>query len=176
MTFNEIISALGLKKRINSSAFLKSIDDKEIARVGHVKRLTESANDLADRVTTVETTLGTAIATNGLYQRVGSAVTATGTIATMNCGANDFIRLTSTTSADKVRLSNSVINDGHIISFIYVAEAAGGDEIVLSKLNAGDGVGFTTITFSTVGNTATLQWSSATSKWYVLSVNGAVVA
>lgn len=172
MTFNEIISALGLKKRINSSAFLKSIDDKEIARVGHVKRLTESANDLADRVTTVEAS----IADNGLYQRVGSAVTATGTIATLNCGANDFIVLTSTTAADKVRLSNSAINDGHIISLIYAVEGAGGDEIVLSKLNAGDGIGFTTVTLSAIGDTVTLQWSDTISAWFVLSVNGAVVA
>lgn len=110
---------------------------------------------------------------DGLVVKKAAAVSVTGVTQTLNCGGNDVIFLTTTTAADLAKLSNSAITDGHEIELVHAVD---GGELTLSKLNAGDGIGFTTITFTNAGDTAKLVWSNTISAWFITAVNGAVVA
>jgi len=111
---------------------------------------------------------------DGLVNRETTAVTTTGVTQTFAAGYNDVIFFTTTTATDLAKISNTAINVGHQVSLVYVAEGAGADELVLTKLNAGDGIGWTSITFATLGDTATLCWSGTA--WFIVALRGAVAA
>jgi hypothetical protein len=110
---------------------------------------------------------------DGLLVRKVAYVTTTGVTQTFNCGANNVIFITTTTGTDIAKLSNSVITDGHEITLVHAVD---GGELILSKLNAGDGVGFTTVTFTNAGDTATFVWSNIAQAWFIVALNGAVAA
>jgi hypothetical protein len=76
---------------------------------------------------------------------------------------------TSTGTGDALTLSDGVA--GQLKSIVYVAEAAGADTGVLTPSNLGNG---TTITFNNVGDSCLLQFLGT--DWWVVSLNGAVVA
>lgn len=128
---------------------------------------------IAETTSAAGVTIDSVLLKDGLVNRKVSSVSTNGTIQTLNCGGSNVIFLTSTTGADLARLSNSAINDGHQLTLVHAVD---GGEITLSKLNAGDGIGFTTVTFTDAGDTATFVWSSTSSAWFIVGVNGAVVA
>jgi hypothetical protein len=76
---------------------------------------------------------------------------------------------TSTAAGNALTLANGAA--GQIKNIVYVAEAAGGDTGVLTPTNLGNG---TTITFNAVGDSCQLQFIGT--DWWVVSLNGAVVA
>jgi hypothetical protein len=76
---------------------------------------------------------------------------------------------TSTGTGDALTLSDGVA--GQLKSIVYVAETAGADTGVLTPSNFGNG---TTITFTNVGDSCLLQFLGT--DWWVVSLNGAVVA
>jgi hypothetical protein len=76
---------------------------------------------------------------------------------------------TSTATGNALTLANGAV--GQIKNIVYVAEAAGGDTGILTPTNLGNG---TTITFNAVGDSCQLQFIGT--DWWVVSLNGAVVA
>jgi hypothetical protein len=76
---------------------------------------------------------------------------------------------TSTAAGNALTLADG--SAGQIKNIVYVAEAAGGDTGVLTPTNLGNG---TTITFNAVGDSCQLQFIGT--DWWVVSLNGAVVA
>lgn len=76
---------------------------------------------------------------------------------------------TSTGTGDALTLVDGVA--GQLKAIVYVAEAAGADTGVLTPTNFGNG---TTITFNAVGDSCLLQFLGT--DWWVVSLNGAVVA
>jgi hypothetical protein len=76
---------------------------------------------------------------------------------------------TSTATGNALTLANGVA--GQLKMIVYVAEAAGGDTGILTPTNLGAG---STITFNAVGNSCLLQFIGT--DWWVVSLNGAVVA
>lgn len=76
---------------------------------------------------------------------------------------------TSTATGNALTLANG--NVGEIKTIVYVAEAAGADTGVLTPTTR---VGYSTITFTNVGDSVTLQY--LTQGWAVIGVRGATVA
>lgn len=76
---------------------------------------------------------------------------------------------TSTTTGNALTLANGTV--GQIKTIAYVAEAAGADTGVLTPTTR---VGYSTITFTNVGDSVTLQYF--TQGWAVIGVRGATVA
>jgi hypothetical protein len=75
---------------------------------------------------------------------------------------------TSTATGNALTLANG--STGQVKTVIYIAEAAGGDTGVLTPTNR---LGYASITFNAIGNTATLQYTGAA--WAILAVNGATI-
>lgn len=76
---------------------------------------------------------------------------------------------TSTATGDALTLANGTV--GQIKTIAYVAETAGADTGVLTPTTR---VGYSTITFTNVGDSVTLQYF--TQGWAVIGVRGATVA
>lgn len=76
---------------------------------------------------------------------------------------------TSTGTGDALTLADGAA--GQLKSIVYVAETAGADTGILTPSNFGNG---TTITFNAVGDSCLLQFLGT--DWWVVSLNGAVVA
>lgn len=76
---------------------------------------------------------------------------------------------TSTATGNALTLANGTV--GQIKTIVYVAEAAGADTGVLTPTTR---VGYSTITFTNVGDSVTLQYF--TQGWAVIGVRGATVA
>ena len=76
---------------------------------------------------------------------------------------------TSTATGNALTLANGTA--GQIKTIVYVAEAAGADTGVLTPTTR---VGYSTITFTNVGDSVTLQYF--TQGWAVIGVRGATVA
>jgi len=88
-------------------------------------------------------------------------------------GAVDVTSLTtaftSTGTGDALTLADGTA--GQIKNVVYIAEAAGADTGILTPSNFGNG---SDITFNAVGDSCQLQFIGT--DWWVISVNGAVVA
>jgi len=96
--------------------------------------------------------LGTATA------RVGAgAVPVTGSIC----------EITTSGTAQALTLANGI--EGQLLTITYKAEGAAADSAVLTPANP---AGFATITFSALGDAATLLFTSG--KWYILSLDGTI--
>lgn len=78
--------------------------------------------------------------------------------------------ITTTGTGDALTLADGTA--GQILKIIYVAEGAGADTAILTPTTFASG---TTITFNNIGEGVDLVYSS-TGGWYVVGVNGAVVA
>jgi len=76
---------------------------------------------------------------------------------------------TSTGTGDALTLADGAA--GQLKAIVYVAETAGADTGVLTPSNFGNG---STITFNNVGDSCLLQFLGT--DWWVVSLNGAVVA
>ena len=76
---------------------------------------------------------------------------------------------TSTATGNALTLANGTV--GQIKTIAYVAEAAGADTGILTPTTR---VGYSTITFTSVGDSVTLQYF--TQGWAVIGVRGATVA
>lgn len=76
---------------------------------------------------------------------------------------------TSTATGNALTLADGVA--GQLKMIVYVAEAAGADTGILTPANLG---GFTTITFTNVGDSCLLQFIG--SDWWAISVRGATLA
>jgi hypothetical protein len=75
----------------------------------------------------------------------------------------------STGTGDALTLADGT--NGQLKTIVYVAQLAGTDTGILTPANLGNG---TTITFNNVGDSVQLQFIA--SNWWVVSLNGAVVA
>jgi hypothetical protein len=88
-------------------------------------------------------------------------------------GAVDITSLTtaftSSGTGDALTLADGAA--GQFKNIVYVAQVAGADTGILTPANLGNG---TTITFNTVGDSCQLQFIGT--NWWVVSLNGAVVA
>jgi hypothetical protein len=88
-------------------------------------------------------------------------------------GAVDITSLTtaftSSGTGDALTLADGAA--GQFKNIVYVAQVAGTDTGILTPANLGNG---TTITFNTVGDSCQLQYIGT--NWWVVSLNGAVVA
>lgn len=88
-------------------------------------------------------------------------------------GAVDIVNIatafTSTATGNALTLANGAV--GQIKTVVYVAEAAGADTGILTPTTR---VGYSTITFTNVGDSVTLQYF--TQGWAVIGVRGATVA
>ena len=78
--------------------------------------------------------------------------------------------LTTTAPAQAITLANGT--NGQIKIVTHIASSGGGTAVLTPATSAAD---YNTITFSSVGNTATLQYHT-TGGWYILSLRGAVAA
>jgi hypothetical protein len=76
---------------------------------------------------------------------------------------------TSTGTGDALTLADGAA--GQLKAIVYVAETAGADTGILTPSNFGNG---STITFNNVGDSCLLQFLGT--DWWVVSLNGAVVA
>ena len=89
-------------------------------------------------------------------------------------GAVDITSLTtaytSTATGNSLTLANGSAV-GQVKTVVYVAQAAGADTGVLTPSNR---IGYSTITFTNVGDSVTLQY--LTQGWAVVGVHGATVA
>lgn len=93
--------------------------------------------------------------------------------ALSGAGAVDVVSFstafTSTATGNALTLANGTV--GQIKTIAYVAEAAGADTGILTPTTR---VGYSTITFTNVGDSVTLQYF--TQGWAVIGVRGATVA
>lgn len=122
----------------------------------------------ADTPTLVTPLLGNATATTLTTGPVN------GTVQTLNgAGAVDITTMTTafTSSATGNALTLADGASGQIKNIVYVAEVAGADTGILTPTNLGNG---TTITFNNVGDSVQLQFIA--SNWWVIAINGAVIA
>lgn len=131
-----------------------------------------------------DSTVMTFPSTNATIARTDAAQTFTGnqTIngaiignvqALSGAGAVDVVSFatafTSTATGNALTLANGTV--GQIKTIAYVAEAAGADTGILTPTTR---VGYSTITFTNVGDSVTLQYF--TQGWAVIGVRGATVA
>jgi hypothetical protein len=136
---------------------------------------------VTDQISVANLTAGRAVSTGNLTVTGTAAVSGLTTLtggmvggiqALSGPGAVNVTTLTtaftSTGTGDALTLANGTA--GQIKTIAYVAEAAGGDTGVLTPTTA---LGFTSITFNAVGDTATLQYTSL--GWVILAVRGASV-
>ena len=101
----------------------------------------------------------------------GAIITSTQTLS--GAGAVDIVNVatafTSTATGNALTLANGAV--GQIKTVAYVAEAAALDTGILNPTTR---VGYSTITFTSVGDSVTLQYF--TQGWAVIGVRGATVA
>ena len=101
----------------------------------------------------------------------GAIITSTQTLS--GAGAVDIVNIatafTSTATGNALTLANGA--NGQIKTVVYVAEAAALDTGILTPTTR---VGYSTITFTNVGDSVTLQYF--TQGWAVIGVRGAIVA
>ena len=101
----------------------------------------------------------------------GAIITSTQTLS--GAGAVDIVNVatafTSTATGNALTLANGAV--GQIKTVAYVAEAAALDTGILTPTTR---VGYSTITFTSVGDSVTLQYF--TQGWAVIGVRGATVA
>jgi hypothetical protein len=123
---------------------------------------------LATSPTFVTPTLGVATATTITTNELRGTVQSLSGAGAVNI--TDFsTAFTSTATGNALTLANG--NVGEFKTVVYVAEAAGGDTGVLTPTTR---VGYSTITFTNVGDSVTLQYF--TQGWAVIGVRGATVA
>lgn len=80
-------------------------------------------------------------------------------------------RLTTTGTADAITLANGT--NGQKILITYVAEGASGDSAVLTPASL---LGYTTITFNDIADSAELMYDSTSAAWLIINVFNATVA
>ena len=98
---------------------------------------------------------------------IGNVTTTSGPGAVAITGTHHAITTTGTGNA--LTLADGV--NGQVLKIVYVAEGAGGDTAILTPTNFGNG---TTLTFNAIGDSAELVFTA--SKWWIVSLNAAVVA
>lgn len=121
----------------------------------------------------VGSTIGSALDILGVDYEYDNSQVSTAKTTTTGPGTIDASEsvheLTGNAVSNAVTLNDGVQNQR--ITILYVAEAAGGNNVIVTPTNA---VGFNTITFSDVGDSAELIFG--TGGWFVITTNGAVVA
>lgn len=88
---------------------------------------------------------------------------------TLTVANRSFIKLNTLSGAIAVSLSDTGATDGQMV--VFTMTVSGGDAVVTPT--GGTTSGFSYITFSNIGSTATLIYSDA--KWMIASVFGAIV-
>jgi hypothetical protein len=123
---------------------------------------------LATSPTFVTPTLGVATATTVITDELRGTIQALSGAGAVNI-TNLTTAFTSTATGNALTLANGTV--GELKTIVYVAEAAGGDTGILTPTTR---VGYSTITFTNVGDSVTLQYF--TQGWAVIGVRGATVA
>lgn len=123
---------------------------------------------LATSPTFVTPTLGVATATSVATGPVFGTVQALSGAGAVNL-TTLTTAFTSTATGNALTLANGTA--GQLKTIVYVAEAAGADTGILTPTTR---VGYSTITFTNVGDSVTLQY--LTQGWAVIGVRGATVA
>ena len=119
---------------------------------------TLARTDAANSFTGNQTIGGAVIATPDTRNGPGAVSITTTTTALTTTGTGDALTLADGTT-------------GQIKTIVYVAEGAGTDTAVLTPANR---IGYATITFNDIGDTATLQFVGT--GWAILALYGAVKA
>ena len=119
---------------------------------------TIARTDAANSFTGNQTIGGAIIATPDTRTGPGAVSVTTTTTAFVSTGTGDALTLADGTT-------------GQIKTIVYTAEAAGGDTGVLTPANR---IGYATITFNNIGDSATLQFVGT--GWAILALYGAVKA
>ena len=119
---------------------------------------TLARTDAANSFTGNQTIGGAVIATPGTRNGPGAVDVTTTTTALTTTGTGDALTLADGTT-------------GQIKTIVYVAEGAGTDTAVLTPANR---IGYATITFNDIGDSATLQFVGT--GWAILALYGAVKA
>jgi hypothetical protein len=123
--------------------------------------------------TLVTPVLGVATATSLATTSLATSTFAGAVQSLSGAGAVDVVTFstgfTSTATGNALTLANGAV--GQIKTVAYVAEAAGADTGILTPTSR---VGYSTITFTSVGDCVTLQYF--TQGWAVIGVRGATVA
>ena len=119
---------------------------------------TIARTDAANSFTGNQTIGGAVITTPDTRTGPGAVSVTTTTTAFVSTGAGDALTLADGTT-------------GQIKTIVYTAEAAGGDTGVLTPANR---IGYATITFNDIGDSATLQFVGT--GWAILALYGAVKA
>jgi len=122
---------------------------------------------LATSPTFVTPTLGVATATTVITDELRGTIQSLSGAGAVNI-TNLTTAFTSTATGNALTLANGTV--GELKTIVYVAEAAGGDTGVLTPTTR---VGYSTITFTNVGDSVTLQYF--TQGWAVIGVRGATV-
>lgn len=122
---------------------------------------------LATSPTFVTPTLGVATATSVATGPVFGTVQALSGAGAVNL-TTLTTAFTSTATGNALTLANGTA--GQLKTIVYVAEAAGADTGILTPTTR---VGYSTITFTNVGDSVTLQY--LTQGWAVIGVRGATV-
>lgn len=122
---------------------------------------------LATSPTFVTPTLGVATATSVATGPVFGTVQALSGAGAVNL-TTLTTAFTSTATGDALTLANGTA--GQLKTIVYVAEAAGADTGILTPTTR---VGYSTITFTNIGDSVTLQY--LTQGWAVIGVRGATV-
>jgi len=123
---------------------------------------------LATSPTFVTPTLGVATATSVATGPVFGTIQALSGAGAVNL-TTLTTAFTSTATGNALTLANGTA--GQLKTIVYVAEAAAGDTGILTPTNLG---GYTTITFTNVGDSCLLQFIGT--DWWVISVQGATLA
>ena len=129
---------------------------------------TPSSANLAAAVTDETGTGALVFATGPTFNNINGSVQSLSGPGAVNL-TTFTTAFTSTGTGDALTLADGAA--GQIKNIVYVAEAAGGDTGILTPTNFGNG---TTITFNDVGDSCQLQFIGT--DWWVVSLNGAVVA
>jgi hypothetical protein len=123
---------------------------------------------LSTSPTFVTPTLGVATATSVATGPVFGTVQALSGAGAVNL-TTLTTAFTSTATGNALTLANGTA--GQLKTIVYVAEAAAGDTGILTPTNLG---GYTTITFTNVGDSCLLQFIGT--DWWAISVRGATLA
>ena len=175
---NVIIGQNSLLNAANSNATLSSTGNCTL--IGTYAEVTTSGQTTASYRTAIGAA-STATADNQvMLGRAADIVTLPGGLVTVPIAqtattaavsvAVTTTALTTTAPAQAITLANGT--NGQIKIVTHIASSGGGTAVLTPATSAAD---YNTITFSSVGDTATLQYHT-TGGWYILSLRGAVAA
>ena len=175
---NVSIGQNSLVNAVNSYATLSSTSNCTL--IGTLAEVTTSGQTTASYRTAIGSESNATADNQVMLGRAADIVTLPGGLVTVPIAqtattaavsvAVTTTALTTTAPAQAITLANGT--NGQIKIVTHIASSGGGTAVLTPATSAAD---YNTITFSSVGDTATLQYHT-TGGWYILSLRGAVAA